>query len=326
MTPRDTADRQLERILYLLPAAAREGGADLAELAGRLGVGPDRVLRDLEEVWSRVFYHPSGGADDIQIAVEADRVRVRAGDEFRRPPKLGLREALALHLGLRMVAAERAGLAEGGVARERILALGRRLERRLATARTDDLRPRYRLDDGAEGDELRALLFEAARERRAVRIGYLKPDADEPEERVVEPWILAHAAGRWYALGRSEARDDVRAFRLDRIVALEALEERFRVPEAFDPEDYLEGGRVYRAEEAIDVTVRYSERIARWMAERGWGEPADDGSLTRVHRVADPGWAVRHVLVYGPDAEVLGPPEIRALVDEVAGGIAEAHG
>lgn len=320
MTHRDTADRQLERILYLLPSAAREGGADLAELARRLGVSPDRVLRDLREVWSRVYYHPSGGADDIRIVVEADRVAVHAGDKFRRPPALGLREALALHLGLQMVAAERTGRE-----RERILALARRLGRRLATAPPDGFLSGYRLADGAEGDEIRALLFQAARERRRVRLRYLKPDAGEPEDRALEPWVVAHATGRWYALGRSGAPGEVRAFRLDRIVEVEALEGTFTVPADFDPADYLEEGRVYRAEEETEVTVRYSPRIARWMAERGWGELAEDGSLTRTHRVADPGWAVRHVLRYGPEAEVLEPAPFRELVREVAQAIAAAH-
>lgn len=35
---------------------------------------------------------------------------------------------------------------------------------------------------------------------------------------------------------------------------------------------------------------------------------------------------VTDVLVYGPDAEVLGPPEIRELVREEAEGVAAAHG
>ena len=34
------------------------------------------------------------------------------------------------------------------------------------------------------------------------------------------------------------------------------------------------------------------------------------------HPVHDLGWAVRHVLQYGPDAEVLAPAEMRALVAE----------
>ena len=64
------------------------------------------------------------------------------------------------------------------------------------------------------------------------------------------------------------------------------------------------------------MTVRYSPRIARWVAEREGQPLAADGSLTLEHPVADDSWAVRHVLQYGPDAELLSPPELRAMVSD----------
>ncbi len=88
-----TAAAQLERLLYILPAAAQEGGQDPAQLALDLGVQPVQVFRDLEEVTARVYYHPSGGADDLQISIELNCVQVRTTGEFRRPPKLSKREA-----------------------------------------------------------------------------------------------------------------------------------------------------------------------------------------------------------------------------------------
>jgi predicted DNA-binding transcriptional regulator YafY len=62
------------------------------------------------------------------------------------------------------------------------------------------------------------------------------------------------------------------------------------------------------------MTVRYSPRIARWVAEREGASLAADGSLTLEHPIADDAWAVRHVLQYGPDAEVLAPDAMRELV------------
>jgi predicted DNA-binding transcriptional regulator YafY len=68
------------------------------------------------------------------------------------------------------------------------------------------------------------------------------------------------------------------------------------------------------------MRVRYSPRIARWIAEREGGVPDSDGSLTSMHPLADPHWAVRHVLQYGPDAEVLSPEWLRV---EIAGCVEE---
>jgi predicted DNA-binding transcriptional regulator YafY len=59
------------------------------------------------------------------------------------------------------------------------------------------------------------------------------------------------------------------------------------------------------------MKVRYSPRIARWIAEREGLSLAEDGSLTVEHPLADAEWGIRHVLQYGPDAEVLEPLDLR---------------
>ena len=59
------------------------------------------------------------------------------------------------------------------------------------------------------------------------------------------------------------------------------------------------------------MRVRYSPRIARWIAEREGVQPDADGSLTLDHPLLDVQWGVRHVLQYGPDAEVLEPNDVR---------------
>ena len=56
MTPKEPAERQLERILHVLPLAARPDGASLDELAAELGVPASRLLDDLEEVTARAYY------------------------------------------------------------------------------------------------------------------------------------------------------------------------------------------------------------------------------------------------------------------------------
>jgi predicted DNA-binding transcriptional regulator YafY len=59
------------------------------------------------------------------------------------------------------------------------------------------------------------------------------------------------------------------------------------------------------------MTVRYSPRIARWLAEREGKKLDADGGLTLEYPLADESWAIRHVLQYGPDAEILSPARLR---------------
>jgi hypothetical protein len=60
MAERTTADAQLERLLHILPAAAREEGVRLEQLARALGVKSGEVLEDLEEATARSETHCGG--------------------------------------------------------------------------------------------------------------------------------------------------------------------------------------------------------------------------------------------------------------------------
>ena len=83
------------------PPRAERTGRSLAELARSLGTSPQQIVKDLEEVTARAYYHPGGWPDDVSILVEADRVRVFHASGLERPARLSERETLCLALGLR---------------------------------------------------------------------------------------------------------------------------------------------------------------------------------------------------------------------------------
>lgn len=314
---RTTADEQLERILYLVPAAGGRAGRSLATLADALGVPPEQVLRDLEEVTARAYYHPAGSVDALQITIEGDRVRVWTTGEFRRPVRLSPLEALALALGLRTLAAAEPAR------RDELLEFAQRMEGAVASTSPEDLLKRFAVDDGAPDDGgVLGLLRRAAAEHRRCRIRYVVSGASEAETRVICPYTVAWANGAWYVIAHCTSRNGVRLFREDRIVEAGLLDETFELPPDFDPTEYVRDGRIYRAAEEVEVVVRYSPRIARWIREKGPVEEQNDGSVVVRLRVADPRWLVRHVLRYGTEAEVLEPREFRTLVAAAARRIA----
>ena len=309
---RDTAADQLDRILKILPFAARHEGVSVSELAETLGISPKRVIRDVEEVADRAYYLPPEQANDTQILIEGDRVTVLArACAFHRPPRLSGREALALGVGLRALA-----LDAPPERRDRLSALAERLERELVLRPASDTEPHIALAFGPpEHSEVHACLRDAARQRRAVSIRYLKTTAKEPEQRAIHPYALVFAERWWYALAHCCTQGAVRRFRLDRVLAAEVLDESFELPAGWDPHTHVQGGRAFVADEPTKVRVRYGPRIARWIREReSEPESLSDGSVVVSHTVADPRWIVGHVLQYGPDAEVLEPLEVREMV------------
>jgi predicted DNA-binding transcriptional regulator YafY len=89
---------------------------------------------------------------------------------------------------------------------------------------------------------------------------------------------------------------------------------RFESPRELSVDAIVAEGKAFHAPEAGTLRLRYSPRIARWIAEREGRDLDEDGSLTMEHPLADLEWAVRHVLQYGPDVTVLEPPEVREAV------------
>lgn len=318
-----TADARLERLLHVLPAAMRAGGADLGALARTLDTTEDVIVEDLEAVTSRVYYQPGGWPDDVQILLEPGRVRVMRAPGFDRPARLSQDETLCLALALRAGAAA-AHVAEDEARRD-LLA---RAEAHLSVGTDEETDRAIELEHRAPDPEgIRETLMVAARDRRPCALWYVKEGADEGSVRVVHPYVMAQAERAWYTVAHCTTEDGIRVFRADRVLAADLADGSFEVPDDFDVHRYLDGGRVFHASRSQEVRVRYSPRIARWIRERArWDEArleeAGDGSVVVRHSVADPGWAVAHTLLYAPEAEVVGPVEVRTLVRETCRALA----
>ena len=150
--------------------------------------------------------------------------------------------------------------------------------------------------------------------RCTVRFTYRKADGEEAD-RTVDPYGVVLRKGAWYVVGRDHDRDDLRAFRLDRV--------RGHVrpvgdPGAFDrPADLDLAGHVTGpVAETLDVDIAVTAG-ARWAAEARGGEVVEDlpDGRTRIRlQDADPWRLAPWVLGFGPDVEVLAPTSLR---DEV---------
>ena len=304
----ETAAAQLRRVLHIIPELADDEEHAIDDVAARLGIDRRTLLRDLRSISER-FDDPGGFVEGVSIFIDQDGVSVHA-NHFLRPMRLALAELGALELGLAMLRSERPPEEQRTIdgARARLRQVITALP---AEAVAEELRVA-----GTEPVDV-ALLAEvrrALRERRKLRLTYQKPDAGDPDARLVRPYAVVHASGAWYLVGHCERSEGVRVFRLDRIRAAAAIEEMFEMPADFAVDGIVRDGRVFHADRADRLVVRYSPRIARWIAEREGRGVDPDGSLTVDHPMAELEWAVRHVLQYGPDAEVVEPPAVRAAV------------
>ncbi|HEY0970879.1 MAG TPA: WYL domain-containing protein [Gemmatimonadales bacterium] len=316
----ETAAAQLRRVLHLVPRIGDGSEYPLEELAASEGTSVQSLWRDLQAIATRLD-EPAGFVDPVQIILEPDRVSVFTS-HFLRPMRLTRAELCALELGLAMLRAERPPDEHGPIdaARARLRAA---IARTPADADGAHDTPERHADPAAVGDALLlAQLREARTAQKKVRIRYLKGDAGAAEPRVVHPYALVASRGAWYLVGHCERAGGERNFRLDRMDAVETLDDGYTLPAGFSVDHLLGDSPLFHSDDSEPLRVRYSARIARWIAERHAGTTSHDGSLVVEHPMADVAWAVRHVLQYGPDAEVLGPGKVRDALRERLAAIA----
>ena len=300
----DNASSQLRRVLDLIPRFADGEEHAITDVATAAGTSVGDLMDDLYSLGER-FDEPGGFVAGVSIFVEDDKVSVNTS-HFHRPMRLLMSELCALELGLMLLRRQRTPAEQAPI--ERAL---ERLRATIAQVPANERHEGVRFAElaGAGSAEHLATLRTAVRKRRKVRLGYRAGGATESTTRVVCPHSLVFAEQAWYVVATGDD-DMMRFFRLDRVEEVSLLDETFERDESI-PRRVEESGRAFVSGTTERMTVRYSPRIARWVAEREGKALDADGSLTLEHPLADESWAVRHVLQYGPDAEVVGPRRLR---------------
>lgn len=303
----DPTAAQLRRILHLIPLCEEEQSHSLEDMAEAIGTDPRTLLRDLRALSER-FDDPGGFVEAVQVFVEPGRFSLRS-DHFRRPMRLTMAELGALSLGLAILEAERPPDEQEAIRRARA-----RLEQVLAQVPGEAALPGLQhAEQGADADpDILRAVREGVRQDRCLTIRYASAQATAATDRVVCPLALVPSRGRWFLVATHA--DAVRVYRVDRMESAVLMPETFERASAPSVDAMLSGERVFVGEVEETLVVRYSARIAAWIAEREGVEPGADGSVTVDYPLGDREWAVRHVLQYGPEAEVMAPEAVREMV------------
>jgi predicted DNA-binding transcriptional regulator YafY len=169
----------------------------------------------------------------------------------------------------------------------------------------------------ASGPHLGSIADALARRRR-VRFRYRSAQG-RVGRREVDPYALLFRGGNWYLIGRDQARDDVRAFRLSRLGGpVKDAGEARPAPEGFEAAKHVQAGPWGLGEPQATARVAFSPKVAPWAV------PSTTGA--RPMGTTPDGWVevevpsggtdpfVAWVLSFGPDARLVAP---RSLRDEV---------
>ncbi len=143
----------------------------------------------------------------------------------------------------------------------------------------------------ASGSDARSNLVhavaEATQELRRIRFTY-RTSQGKTDDRDVDAWSMVFRAGHWYLVGHDRARDDVRAFRLSRMVGeIDDTGAGSTPPEDFRAADHVNAGPWVAGGDDRAVVV-FSAPDAWFAASQFPGADRDRGRRGRQGRDGDP--------------------------------------
>ncbi len=298
------------RLLHLLGV---RGGRSVEELAQEMGCSRRTLWRDLAVLQTAGF--------PLTTDRDGRENRYRLVEGSREAPRVPftLTELMSLHMGRHLLVPLR-----GTPVGEAIHTALQKISATLGPAAKDFL---TNLDqsmsaravgvkDYSHASETLRLLQQGLQERRTLEAKYHSFGRDAVTGRRLDPLHLWYQQGGIYLAAYCHTRRQVLTFALERFRDVRLTGDTFEAPREFNLERYLEGSfGVFRGE-PVRVALRFSRRVARYIAERQW-HPSQvaslllTGELELTLRVPLSPELRRWILGFGQDVEVLKPKSLR---------------
>jgi proteasome accessory factor C len=307
---------RLTRLLALVPYLLARPQSQLDEVAATFDVTVDQLRQDLELIWMCGLpgYFPG---DLIDVDIEGDTVTVSNADTIARPLRLQADEAVALMVGLQTLAQV------PGPEQDAITRALAKLESAAGEAAAASVA--VAVDVETDPDVVATVRDALARNRR-VHLSYYVPTRDETTERDVDPIRLHVVTGRTYLEGWCRRVEDVRLFRLDRVVKVEILDAPSEPPPEAQPRDLSEG--LFQPGPDDETVVLELTPQGGWVADNYPYESREDlpdGGIRLTLRTPDTRWVQRLALRLGASGRIVAPAALARTVQDEAKAALQAY-
>jgi predicted DNA-binding transcriptional regulator YafY len=158
--------------------------------------------------------------------------------------------------------------------------------------------------------------------RQRLRLRYYSRTRNQETDRVVSPQRLVHYRDNWYLDAWCHSRNGLRSFALDAILdARPGKEQAIQIPDEQLDRELGAGYGIFAGEQVRTAVLRFTPEMARWVSREKWhrlqeGSFEDDGSYTLRIPYSAERELVMDIMRFGPEVEVLGPPELRESVSD----------
>lgn len=172
-------------------------------------------------------------------------------------------------------------------------------------------------------------IIEAMRDHLSMRMTYHSFHKAEPATFLVNPYCVKVFKQRWYMVGKSEGKKELRVYALDRIVELQPTEKKYNIPANFDGETFFSA--CYGVSGVEQRPVQIEIKVEAYQANYLRALPLHDSqqeierteqySIFRYYVV--PTYEFKQELLsHGANVEVLAPASLR---EEIKKEIEKTH-
>lgn len=285
---------------------------DVQSLANHFGTSEKTIRRDIGEL-------RSNGIAIIE-SIESNNRKIYSIDKTSLPPlKLNFDEALMVFLGTSSLTAFHStslDQASRSALDKLRLHIGESESKYL-----DKLLPRIHSPKSFEvpGADRHVVdeLMVAIEDERAIFIEYLSAKSTEPLTYDIHPYGMAEYKGSLYVVGHSCHHDEIRTWKVDRILDSRLTSCPFTQPDSFDLTAYLSTSfGVVAGDDDWFVRIRFTGTAARYVTDRKYHQSQSnvgqaDGSVIVTFRLGSLTEIKSWVLSFGSAADVLEPQELR---------------
>lgn len=308
MMANESLAHRMNRLLVLVPWLSARPGVTLSETAIHFDVSKEQLEKDL---WQLVVCGLPGYGPDQLVDIDFwddERIYVHDPQTLRAPLRLNSEEALALLLGLESLYVSPGfdGATSVIGAREKLLsALG-----------WDSLE--VHVSRTTQDEEVYVdLLQEAIAQGTKIRLHYASGTDGTVTDRLISPIRLFNVDGRAYLHAYCDTAQDFRAFRLDRMLSVDAthLDQSSIATDTEKPETLGFG--------TSTATIRVHQNDA-WLldeishVEISVSPDVREGYLMCTLPFANEEWLIRWVMSRGGQVELLTPQTLRSEISQRA--------
>ena len=301
--------------LTIIPLIQCNQGMSVEELSRRTGLTETEIRDELSALVMLCGVPPYSPNNYVSFWIENERVFIRFADQFERPVRLVVPEALALLLALRRLDVKQHPY------REAVRALRAKIRTVLGPGHAEELRRAERTIrlQSAPGSTRLEALRAALSLGRELEIEYWSAHRAALSERVIRPYGMTEFGGDWFVVADDSRRGTVVTFRVDRIRSTRLLDTEYEIPDDFDIQEYKDASKFTVRPGRGSARVLMHGMAARHARDQLAARDVTDvggGSVVARVTVRSEAWFLSWLLPFGSDAEVLSPETLRERVAE----------